>query len=115
MKSAEFKSKYVKNGKILPNSVEKIEGGLFFNNNQITKIENLPEKIEGSLFLSNNQITKIENLPKKIGGSLNLSNNQITKISPFCLCNRRYILLKYFKEEELRDFIRKLIKGKKYG
>jgi hypothetical protein len=137
MTGKEFIKKYVKKGKILPNNVEvingtldfchkstragagftKIEnlpkvinGNLWLSSNKITKIENLPKLIEGDLYLHNNKITKIENLPEVIEGDLDLSgNNNIAYISPFCLCKRKDILLKYFKEEELKEFTRKLI------
>jgi hypothetical protein len=121
MTSKEFEEKYVKEGKILPNNVEAIKGGLYLSANNITKIENLPEEIEGGLYLSANNITKIENLPEVINGDLSLGypevikgdlrldDNNITYISPFCLCKRKDILLKYFKEEELKEFTRELI------
>ena len=80
MTSKEFNSKYVKNGKILPNDVDKIEGNLDLYNNKISKIENLPDKIKGDLNLGNNKISKIENLPDKIEGDLYLYNNNISKI-----------------------------------
>ena len=80
MNSNEFKSKYVKDGKILPNDVDKIDGSLDLSGNNISKIENLPDKIEEGLYLSDNKISKIENLPDKIEGSLFLRNNKISKI-----------------------------------
>ena len=56
--SDEFISKYVKNGKILPNNVDKIGGNLGLGYNKISKIENLPKEIGGSLYLSHNPIYK---------------------------------------------------------
>ena len=79
MTSKEFNSKYVKNGKILPNDVDKIEGSLDLSDNKISKIENLPDKIEGSLYLHNNKISVIENLPDKIEGDLDLRYNPLPK------------------------------------
>ena len=79
MTSKEFNSKYVKNGKILPNDVDKIEGSLDLSDNKISKIENLPDKIEGDLYLYNNNISKIENLPDKIEEGLYLGGNPLPK------------------------------------
>ena len=77
MTGYEFTKLYVKNGKILPNDVQEIDGSLYLSNNNITKIENLPHTINNHLFLSNNRITKIENLPSIINGLVTLSNNPI--------------------------------------
>ena len=63
MISKEFKELYVKDGKILPNDVEVIEGGLHLAYNNISVIENLPSTINGDLDLDNNKIEVIENLP----------------------------------------------------
>ena len=80
MTGNEFKTLYVKNGKILPNNVTEITDDLWLHNNQILKIENLPNKINRSLSLSDNNISKLENLPNVINGNLYLDNNQIKKI-----------------------------------
>ena len=56
MTGDEFKTLYVKDGKILPNNVSEIKGDLYLSNNKISKIENLPNTINGNLFLSNNPV-----------------------------------------------------------
>jgi uncharacterized protein YlzI (FlbEa/FlbD family) len=80
MTGVKFKRLYVKDNKILPNNVTEITGSLYLDNNNISKIENLPHTITGSLFLSHNKIEKIENLPDVIDSYLDLSYNKIKKI-----------------------------------
>ena len=79
MRSEEFAKLYVKDGKILPNEVDTIEGDLNLYSDKISIIENLPNTIKGDLNLSYNQITKIENLPNNIEKGLYLSGNPIYK------------------------------------
>jgi len=74
-----FEKLYVKDGKILPNNVDVIEGRLHLSFHDISKIENLPKVIKGALNLSNNNISKIENLPKVVKGDLWLYSNPVFK------------------------------------
>ncbi len=62
----------------LPPGLYKVEGQLILNDNNFTKIENIPEAVT-QLYLYGNQITKIENIPESVH-SLGLGYNQITKI-----------------------------------
>jgi len=62
----------------LPPCLYKVEGKLYLNKNQISKIENIPSSVT-ELHLGDNQITKIENIPNTVT-VLSLSGNQIAKI-----------------------------------
>ena len=80
MKGKEFINLYVKDGRILPNDVEVIDGSLDLKNCEIKKIENLPKQVNGLVCLSENKIKILENLPEIINGDLFLGYNNITEI-----------------------------------
>jgi len=100
----EFVKLYVKNGRILPNDVDCINGDLWLDNNKITVLENLPQSIQGHLYLSNNKIKVIQNLPQSIQGNLYLSNNPIYN-EGIVDKQSAYKYLKQMKLKEIKEFI----------
>jgi uncharacterized protein (DUF1330 family) len=67
--------------KRLPVAFDKVGGGFWCHDNQLTTLEGAPTSVGGSSFsCSNNQLTTLEGAPTSVGGDFLCHNNQLTTL-----------------------------------
>jgi hypothetical protein len=62
--------------KKLPYKFNKVSGGFYCYDNQLTSLEGAPKEVGGSFSCSNNQLTSLEGAPKEVGGNFYCYNNK---------------------------------------
>jgi hypothetical protein len=93
--------------KKLPYKFNKVLGGFYCSNNQLTSLEGAPRKVGGNFWCSNNQLTSLEGAPKEVGGDFYCSHDQLTSLEGapkevggnfYCYYNRKKFTIEDVKK-----------------
>ena len=62
----------------LPLTFNKVNGGFYCSNKQLTSLKGCPKWVDGSFYCSNNQLTSLEFSPDYMGGNFYCEWNKLT-------------------------------------
>ena len=66
--------------KRVPVKFNKVDGGFFCNNNNLTSLEGFPKHVSGNINLGTNQLTSLENSPIELGQYLYCYKNPLKSL-----------------------------------
>jgi len=86
----------------------KVGGGFYCHDNQLTSLEGCPSSVGGCFSCRNNQLTSLEGSPLSVGGSFSCSGNHLTSLEGSPLSVKRDFYCrnnkKQFSKEEVRKY-----------
>ena len=67
--------------KKLPFRFQKVGGGFYCGDNQLTSLAGAPREVAGNFYCGDNQLTSLEGAPQEVDGDFSCSSNQLTSLA----------------------------------
>ena len=77
--------------KRVPVKFNKVDGGFYCNNNNLTSLEGFPKHVSGNINLGTNQLTSLENSPIELGQYLYCYKNPLKSLVGYNLSYEKIV------------------------